>query len=93
MLPDLSQRVGSRKESVPPKCLARVWPDTGPYGESSSSREGSASVLICKAGDGVERIDPQSVPGGPSSTLGTYSTSWIWPSKVRLSVMSRATSG
>ena len=35
----------------------------------------------------------QDVPGGPSSTLGTYSTSWIWPSKVRLSVMSRATSG
>jgi uncharacterized protein YndB with AHSA1/START domain len=23
------------------------------------------------------------VPGEPSNTLGTYSTSWIWPSKVR----------
>jgi hypothetical protein len=39
------------------------------------------------------RMDAQEAPGGPSSTLGTYSTSWIWPSKVRLSVMSRATSG
>ena len=35
----------------------------------------------------------QGVTGGPSSTLGTYSTSWIGPSKVRLFTMSRATSG
>jgi hypothetical protein len=38
-------------------------------------------------------IEAQDVPGRSSSTLGTYSTSWIWPSKVRLSAMSRATSG
>lgn len=33
------------------------------------------------------------VPGGPDSTLGMYSRSWIRPSKVRLSTRSRATSG
>ena len=33
------------------------------------------------------------VPGGPARTVGTYSTSWMRPSKVRLLIMSRATSG
>src|ERR671911_3174129 len=32
-------------------------------------------------------------PGGPASTLGTYSSSCSRPSKVRLLTMSRATSG
>jgi hypothetical protein len=32
-------------------------------------------------------------PGGPLSTVGTYSRSWRRPSKVRVSTMSRATSG
>ena len=39
------------------------------------------------------RASAQDVPGGPSRTVGAYSTSWIRPSKVRLSVMVRATSG
>ena len=33
------------------------------------------------------------VPGGPARTVGTYSTSWMRPSKVRLLIMSSATSG
>ena len=33
------------------------------------------------------------VPGGPVRTVGTYSSSWVRPSKVRLLIMSRATSG
>jgi hypothetical protein len=33
------------------------------------------------------------VPGGPARTVGTYSSSWIRPSKVRLLIMSSATSG
>jgi hypothetical protein len=32
------------------------------------------------------------VPWGPAKTLGTYSSSWMRPSKVRLSIISRATS-
>src|SRR5687768_18210091 len=38
---------------------------------------------------------PQAVGarGGPSSTRGRYSTSWVRPSKVRWSIMSSATSG
>jgi len=33
------------------------------------------------------------VPGGPVRTVGTYSSSWIRPSNVRLLIISRATSG
>jgi hypothetical protein len=33
------------------------------------------------------------VPGGPARMVGTYSSSWMRPSKVRLLVMSSATSG
>ena len=33
------------------------------------------------------------VPGGPASTVGTYSSSWSLPSNVRPATMSRATSG
>ena len=33
------------------------------------------------------------VPGGPSSTVGTYSNSWSPPSKVRLSTRSSLMSG
>src|SRR5215217_6098991 len=33
------------------------------------------------------------VPGGPVSTVGTYSRSWIRPSNVRLATISRARSG
>jgi hypothetical protein len=36
---------------------------------------------------------PSGWSGGCSSTLGRYSTSWMRPSKVRLSIISRATSG
>ena len=33
------------------------------------------------------------LPGGPVRTVGTYSSSWSLPSKVRLSTISSATSG
>lgn len=33
------------------------------------------------------------VPGGPARIVGTYSSSWMRPSKVRLLIMSSATSG
>ncbi len=33
------------------------------------------------------------VPGGPARIVGMYSSSWMRPSKVRLLIMSRATSG
>jgi hypothetical protein len=33
------------------------------------------------------------VPGGPARIDGTYSSSWMRPSNVRLLIMSRATSG
>ena len=32
-------------------------------------------------------------PGGPVSTVGTYSSSWSLPSNVRLATISRVTSG
>jgi hypothetical protein len=33
------------------------------------------------------------VPGGPARIVGTYSSNWMRPSKVRLLIMSSATSG
>ena len=33
------------------------------------------------------------VPGGPDRIVGRYSSSWVRPSKVRLLIISRATSG
>ena len=33
------------------------------------------------------------VPGGPARIVGTYSRSWMRPSKVRLLIISSATSG
>src|SRR5690606_20599467 len=36
---------------------------------------------------------PGPAPGGPASTVGTYSRSWSLPSNVRLAVSARATSG
>ena len=65
-------------------------------------RGGRGHVSACPAGpndgsraDLVRRIaQPVVVPsGGCSSTWGRYSTSWMLPSKVRLSIISRATSG
>jgi hypothetical protein len=41
------------------------------------------------AGQALTRL----VPGGPVRTVGTYSSSWVRPSKVRLLIMLRATSG
>ncbi len=42
----------------------------------------------------IARAVPQPAgPGGPVRTVGTYSSSWIRPSNVRLATMSRATSG
>ena len=44
------------------------------------------------ADDGAQALSALA-PGGPLRTVGTYSSSWMRPSKVRLLVMSRATSG
>jgi hypothetical protein len=45
-------------------------------------------------GPGATISQPVAVPsGGCSSTLGRYSTSWMLPSNVRLSIISSATSG
>lgn len=48
---------------------------------------------ICALGLSIQDQALEGVPGGPSSTVGSYSSSWSLPSKVRLATMSRATSG
>jgi tetratricopeptide (TPR) repeat protein len=45
------------------------------------------------AGDSWDASGRRVVPGGPASTLGTYSSNCSRPSKVRLATISRATSG
>ena len=62
--------------------VLRLGPDVGGLAEHAFIEVGRASRPGVHAGR-----------GGPSITLGTYSTSWILPSKVRLATMSRATSG
>ena len=47
------------------------------------------SSAIC----GLAQLAAPVVPGGPSSTVGTYSNSWSPPSKVRLSTRSSLMSG
>ena len=42
---------------------------------------------------GLAQLAAPVVPGGPSSTVGTYSNSWSPPSKVRLSTRSSLMSG
>jgi hypothetical protein len=42
---------------------------------------------------GFAQLAAPVLPGGPSSTVGTYSNSWRPPSKVRLSTRSSLTSG
>jgi hypothetical protein len=58
---------------------------TGRFGPAGSSAE----VLF----DGLAQLAAPVVPGGPSSTVGTYSNSWSPPSNVRLSTRSSLTSG
>ena len=53
-----------------------------PFPESVSSAVGGLAQLAAPV-----------VPGGPSSTVGTYSNSWSPPSKVRLSTRSSLMSG
>ena len=45
------------------------------------------------AGPGGARQALTLFTGGPARIVGTYSRSWMRPSKVRLLIMSRATSG
>jgi hypothetical protein len=83
---DVLIRGGARGQGCPPKC--------GPcYSRLSNSR-------ACQLTTGTEAVG--STPpcrhagapsGGCSSTRGLYSTSWMRPSKVRCSIISRATSG
>ena len=53
--------------------------------------EGGMGPLHLFAGTGRRHAGAPS--GGCSSTRGLYSTSWMRPSKVRCSIISRATSG
>ncbi len=52
-----------------------------------------AEPARCCRVDTVDQASPPLAAGGPASSLGTYSSSWMRPSKVRLLVMSSATSG
>ena len=47
------------------------------------------AAAIC----GLAQLAAPVAPGGPSSTVGTYSNSWSPPSKVRLSTRSSLMSG
>lgn len=62
---------------LPPCCLPRARRSTGPHADLA--RPIAQPVMVAS--------------GGCSSTRGRYSTSWMLPSKVRLSIISRATSG
>ena len=46
-------------------------------GRATLRREPVVTVLVGNLGDVAVEAHLQNVPGGPSSTLGTYSTSWI----------------
>jgi hypothetical protein len=61
----------------------------GPIGLDGDAGRNDGSV--CEPGASAQ---PVVAPSGEcSSTLGRYSTSWMLPSNVRLSVISKATSG
>ena len=63
--------------------------------EEHHSRSGASAARAVRLTMPVESGWRHAVglSGGCSSTSGRYSTSWMRPSKVRLSIMSRATSG
>lgn len=67
-------------------------PDVGrPPARSCSAPAGAGLAAVQTGGRGGGHTGMPS--GGCSSTRGLYSTSWIRPSKVRCSIISRATSG
>src|SRR5690606_27218951 len=79
-----------------PTCSASSAPPT--VAKPPRSLTGCACwMMIAPLTRADREIRPRQVadcgPGGPVSTVGTYSSSWIWLSKVRLAIRSRATSG
>ena len=85
-------RVGSHHPR-PPSCRAhsfsarRVSSSWREFRRALSPRERRAVRTAVRAQEaGCE-------PGGPVSTVGTYSSSWSLPSNVRLATISRVTSG
>ena len=74
------------------------WASKGPRPASCGAaarlgRRCLAALIPAALRDGCGQASALVVPGGPASTVGTYSSSCSRPSKVRLATMSRATSG
>jgi len=76
------------RRGLEPAAYEPIVTSTAANSHMVASPSRSTGSYLCS-----ERQEPGFVPGGPSRTVGTYSSSWIRPSKVRLATMSRATSG
>jgi hypothetical protein len=72
--------------------LAALRPGSG-FGEGLGRHPRPAHDVIVHTVDLAICQAVEFVPGGPASTVGTYSSSWSLPSNVRLDTISRATSG
>jgi hypothetical protein len=64
-----------------------------PLPESRSAGGSTVNIQVHSVIRGLAQLAAHVAPGGPSSTVGTYSNSWSPPSKVRLSTRSSLMSG
>lgn len=84
-----------REKYVPPRARHTLPAQTS---ETMCTRTAGPRGATSTAGGGVRHLrtgrrHAGAPSGGCSSTRGLYSTSWMRPSKVRCSIISRATSG
>ena len=71
----------------------RVPNTLGPDTKRTTHAQGGGLTDVDRKRTGTGRRHAGAPSGGCSSTRGLYSTSWMRPSKVRCSIISRATSG
>ena len=64
-----------------------------PRARIGSAGGSTVNIRVHSANCGLAQLAAPVVPGGPSSTVGTYSNSWSPPSKARLSTRSSLMSG